>query len=68
MFKETKNRYGFLFEQALQQPASVGRLWLRSANPFDPPLIDPRYLSEERDVDVLLEGASEKHGLNSAEL
>lgn len=35
---------------------SKGVLRLRSADPLDPPLMDPRYLSDPRDLDVLLEG------------
>ena len=56
LFEKTKNQYGFLFEPCLQQPASVGNIRLKSANPFEHPLIDPRYLEEKRDVDILLEG------------
>ncbi|GLG96912.1 Glucose dehydrogenase [FAD, quinone], partial [Gryllus bimaculatus] len=37
-------------------PRSVGALRLASADPLAQPLIDPRYLSEQRDVDVLVEG------------
>ncbi|XP_067015677.2 glucose dehydrogenase [FAD, quinone]-like [Anabrus simplex] len=37
-------------------PRSVGHMKLSSANPFDYPLINPRYLSDPHDVDVLVEG------------
>ncbi len=36
--------------------ASRGRVALRSADPRDRPLIDPGYLSEEADLDILVEG------------
>jgi choline dehydrogenase len=29
---------------------------LRSADPFDPPLLDPNYLADEADMEVLVEG------------
>ncbi|XP_049767288.1 glucose dehydrogenase [FAD, quinone]-like [Schistocerca cancellata] len=35
---------------------SRGRLRLRSADPRAPPLLDPRYLSRPRDLDVLVDG------------
>jgi choline dehydrogenase len=38
------------------QPRSSGSVRLRSSNPFEPPLIDPGYLSDEDDVRVLLHG------------
>ena len=38
------------------QPHSSGQLRLRSSNPHDPPLIQPRYLSDARDVEDLIEG------------
>jgi choline dehydrogenase len=39
------------------QPESRGSVRLRSGDPLDPPLIDPAYLSDERDAAVLLAGA-----------
>ena len=38
------------------RPESRGRITLNSADPFDAPRIDPNYLSEQKDVDVLVEG------------
>ena len=38
------------------QPASRGSVALRSADPLEPPAIDPAYLSAEEDVRVLLDG------------
>jgi len=35
-------------------PESRGRIALRSSDPFDPPSIDPRYLSTEGDVDDIV--------------
>ncbi|HEY3230565.1 MAG TPA: GMC oxidoreductase [Roseiflexaceae bacterium] len=37
-------------------PKSRGRISLRSADPKEKPLIDPGYLSDEADVDVLIAG------------
>ncbi|XP_054282802.1 glucose dehydrogenase [FAD, quinone]-like [Macrosteles quadrilineatus] len=37
-------------------PHSRGCIKLRSKNPNDPPVIDPRYLSDPRDVQVLIRG------------
>ena len=40
----------------LLRPESKGTVRLKSTNPTDPPLIDPKYLIEEQDVNVLIEG------------
>ncbi|WP_433298757.1 GMC family oxidoreductase [Pseudonocardia sp. CA-142604] len=37
-------------------PDSRGRIRLQNADPDSPPLIDPRYLSEPRDIDRLVNG------------
>jgi choline dehydrogenase len=39
-----------------QRPDSRGWVRLRSADPFDPPVIQPNYLAEESDRSVLLKG------------
>lgn len=41
-----------IFLPILVQPFSRGEVRLRSANPADKPIIDPRYLSEKADVDA----------------
>ncbi len=41
----------------LLRPRSRGEVTLNSANPFDAPRIDPRFFSDERDMDQLIRGA-----------
>ncbi|KAL0129822.1 hypothetical protein PUN28_001818 [Cardiocondyla obscurior] len=45
-----------------QYPKSIGRLTLRSSNPFDPPKMDPNFFSHPADVEIILEGI--KHAIN----
>jgi choline dehydrogenase len=48
--------HGFTVHACVLRPASRGTLTLRSALATDPPRIQPRYLSEPGDLEVLLEG------------
>ena len=48
--------HGFTIHACVLRPASRGEVRLRSARPQDPPRIQPRYLSEPGDLEVLLEG------------
>ncbi len=48
--------HGFTIGVVLLHPESKGSLTLRSTNPTDPPVIQPNYLSSERDVQVMIEG------------
>ncbi len=52
------SRHGFTIASVLLQPRSVGDVRLRSADPADPPVIDPRYLTDQEghDAGVLLHG------------
>lgn len=40
----------------IMRPKSRGRITLRSANPFDKPLIYPRYFSVDEDLDTIVRG------------
>lgn len=44
------------FGVTLVRPQSRGRVRLASANPFEPPVIDPRYLENERDMSAMVSG------------
>jgi choline dehydrogenase len=46
----------FSVHATLMHPASRGSLELRSADPDDPPILRARYLTEEEDMDALVEG------------
>jgi choline dehydrogenase len=48
--------HGFSLFPGLLLPDSIGRLWLRSADPSVKPALDPNYLADERDVDLLVQG------------
>jgi choline dehydrogenase len=48
--------HGFTVHACVLRPRSRGTLSLRSPRPEDPPRIQPRYLSGEEDLEVLLEG------------
>jgi choline dehydrogenase len=48
--------HGFTIHACMLRPHSRGRLRLRSRRPQDPPRIEARYLTDERDLPVLLEG------------
>jgi choline dehydrogenase len=45
---------GYAIVAGIIRPMSRGRLWLRSADPADHPVIDPHYLEEAADVRALL--------------
>ena len=49
--------FGWSCHVCVLRPFSRGEVGLGDANPLSPPRIDPRYLSDERDADLLLKGA-----------
>lgn len=46
-----------IFLPILVQPDSIGEVKLRSADPQDPPVVNPNYLQEASDVQVFVEAA-----------
>jgi len=49
--------YGFSCHVCVLRPRSTGEVFLESADPMAPPGIDPRYLSDDQDLKVLINGA-----------
>ncbi|KAK3102139.1 hypothetical protein FSP39_009089 [Pinctada imbricata] len=50
------NENGFTVLPALLRPRSTGTITLQSADPFDSPLIDPQYFTQQEDMDALMKG------------
>lgn len=48
--------HGYTLVATLVGTKSVGSMWLKSADPFEKPALDPAYLEDDRDMEVLLEG------------
>ncbi|MEM6402560.1 MAG: GMC oxidoreductase, partial [Cyanobacteria bacterium P01_D01_bin.116] len=48
--------HGFTLCPTLLYPQSKGKITLRSKNPFEPPVIQPNYLSKQHDLETLLAG------------
>ena len=67
MFEQLSNgqqiKHGFTLYPKLLHPRTVGTIRLNSKNPFDYPSIDPKYLEEEADVEVLLDGIYNKSSI-----
>ncbi len=49
--------HGYSCHVTVLRPKSVGRVALRSPDPREPPLIDPRFLEDERDLELLVRAA-----------
>ena len=43
----------------LLHPKSTGTLRLKSQNPFEHPILDPKYFKVKRDIDILIDGKYE---------
>lgn len=56
VFEPISNRDAWSIIPMLLRPKSIGSIKLRSANPFDYPLIYPNYLADELDMKTLIEG------------
>jgi choline dehydrogenase len=58
--------HGYTLGVALVRPRSTGSVKLASADPEDAPLIDPQYLSDDRDVAALIRGLRIAREIGSA--
>ncbi|MDH3635924.1 MAG: GMC family oxidoreductase N-terminal domain-containing protein, partial [Gammaproteobacteria bacterium] len=56
---------GLQFDINLLRPESRGSIRLASTNPAEPPLIDPGYFSQQKDVETLIDGAEHIRELTS---
>lgn len=57
---------GFSIGSTQVRPRSVGHLELASADPTDDPIIDPQYLTEDPDLEVLREGIKRSREIANA--
>ncbi|XP_078490954.1 LOW QUALITY PROTEIN: glucose dehydrogenase [FAD, quinone]-like [Ciona intestinalis] len=53
---DTKTLSNFLIFNGVLDPTSVGYIKLRSSNYLDHPVIQPNYLSNQKDVEIMIEG------------
>lgn len=51
-----RKEHGFTLGPTLLYPQSKGKITLHSKNPLEPPLIQPLYLAEQQDLQVLFHG------------
>ncbi|CAD6231524.1 GSCOCG00001452001-RA-CDS [Cotesia congregata] len=64
VFKPIENRDAWSIWPIMQQPRSVGKITLRSKNPFDDPIIQPNFFTHPADIEIILEGV--KHAIKIA--
>jgi choline dehydrogenase len=65
-FANPEDGVGFSISATQLRPESRGRITLASNDPFDDPAIDPRYLTDDRDMEVLLAGLKEAREIANA--
>lgn len=56
-FKKYSSKYAlYLFVVSIMHPFSRGEIYLNTTNPNDHPVIDAKYLSDERDIQTSIDG------------
>lgn len=56
-------KFGYSCHVCVLRPHSRGSVGLHSADPSTPPLIDPAYLTDKRDLELMMKGARQMEGL-----
>jgi len=64
-FGPVDGKDGFVISILAVRPKQRGEVKLVSSNPIDYPTVDPKYLSNQQDMDVLMEGCFFNFGFNS---
>ncbi|WP_299208617.1 GMC family oxidoreductase N-terminal domain-containing protein [uncultured Tateyamaria sp.] len=59
-------KFGYSCHVCVLRPHSRGHVGLHSADPSKPPLIDPGYLTDRRDLDVMMKGARQMESILTA--
>ncbi|KAH7939371.1 hypothetical protein HPB52_011553 [Rhipicephalus sanguineus] len=56
-YKQKRGQYVFQIIPILLRPKSTGTIKLKSTDPAEYPIIDPKFLSKQEDIDVAVAGA-----------
>ncbi|KAH6924894.1 hypothetical protein HPB50_025909 [Hyalomma asiaticum] len=67
-YRPKRKQYGFQLAPILNRLKSRGYIRLRSIDPDDPPIIDPRYFTHPEDIKVAAEGTNISRKVQSAGL
>ncbi|XP_015112867.1 glucose dehydrogenase [FAD, quinone] [Diachasma alloeum] len=62
VFKPIEGKHAFSIWPITQNPRSYGRIFLKSKNPLDDPIIQPHFFEHPADVEIILEGV--KHAIS----
>lgn len=62
-YKMWQGQDNFFQLVTLPKPSALGTLRLKDADPHSAPLLDPKYLQDQRDVDLLVEGGWKRESI-----
>ncbi|MBY5934656.1 GMC family oxidoreductase N-terminal domain-containing protein [Tateyamaria omphalii] len=64
--RKIHTRFGYSCHVCVLRPYSTGHVGLQSSDPAAPPRIDPGYLTDRRDLDLLMKGARQMEAILTA--